>query len=183
MVKQDVRERQSEVQRTGDAWEDEVVEFLLPKIQPHNLAIVKGKKTEIRKQFWKQLYVPTKRDGVWGDIDLIVYNKATSTVVAVISCKVSLHGRFTESLFYWLLFKEKLKRPFQFVFATNDKGRGQGSWKSEWGSHDTPTKDRELAEAYTDGVYVKNANTKLGGILKPLDHLAEDIIQWSKKSL
>jgi len=144
-----------------------------------NILEAKRKKQDIKNFFWSQLYIPTKRKGVWGDIDLIVYNK-NNKVVAVISCKVSLHGRLTESLFYWLLFST-LKRPFKFVLATNDKGRGQGLWKSEWGSNEKPTKDRELAEKYTDGVYVKNSNTKLGGILKPIQDLAKDMIKWEKE--
>ena len=179
MVHESVRIRQGEVQKTGEDWEDEVIGILQPELNKHGIKIVKGKKEDIRSFFWKQLYIPTKRDGVWGDIDLIAYNQKNK-VVAVISCKVSLHGRFTESLFYWLLFKT-LKRPFKFVFATNDKGRGQGEWKSEWGSNEKSTKDRELAEKYTDGVYVKNKHTKLGGILKPIEQLAEDIIKWDKE--
>ena len=179
MVHESVRIRQGEVQKTGEYWEDEVIEILQPELNKHGIKIVKGKKEDIRYFFWKHLYIPTKRKGVWGDIDLIAYNQKNK-VVAVISCKVSLHGRFTESLFYWLLFKT-LKRPFKFVFATNDKGRGQGEWKSEWGSNEKPTKDRELAEKYTDGVYVKNQKTKLGGILKNIEILAEDIIKWSKE--
>ena len=179
MVHESVRIRQGEVQKTGEDWEDEVIGILQPELKKHGIKVVKGKKEDIRTFFWKQLYIPTKRDGVWGDIDLIVYNQKNK-VIAVISCKVSLHGRFTESLFYWLLFKT-LKRPFKFVFATNDKGRGQGEWKSEWGSNEKPTKDRELAEKYTDGVYVKNQHTKLGGILKPIEQLAEDIIKLDKE--
>ena len=70
---------------------------------------------------------------------------------------------------------------FKFVFATNDKGRGQGEWKSEWATNDNPTKDRELAESYTDGVYINNPNTKLGGILKPIQELADDLIKWNKE--
>ena len=179
MVHESVRIRQGEVQKTGEDWEDEVIGILQPELNKHGIKVVKGKKEDIRHFFWKQLYIPTKRDGVWGDIDLIVYNQKNK-VIAVISCKVSLHGRFTESLFYWLLFKT-LKRPFKFVFATNDKGRGQGEWKSEWGSNEKPTKDRELAEKYTDGVYVKNEHTKLGGILNPIEQLAEDILKWDKE--
>ena len=179
MVHESVRIRQGEVQKTGEDWEDEVIRILQPKLDKHEIKIVKGKKEDIRSFFWKQLYIPTKRDGVWGDIDLIVYNQK-NRVIAVISCKVSLHGRFTESLFYWLLFKT-LKRPFKFVFATNDKGRGQGEWKSEWGSNEKPTKDRELAEKYTDGVYVKNEHTKLGGTLKSIEQLADDVIKWDKE--
>ena len=179
MVHESVRIRQGEVQKTGDDWEDEVIGIIQPELNKHGIKMVKGKKEDIRSFFWKQLYIPTKRDGVWGDIDLIAYNQKNK-VIAVISCKVSLHGRFTESLFYWLLFKT-LKRPFKFVFATNDKGRGQGEWKSEWGSNEKPTKDRELAESYTDGVYVKNPNTKRGGIDQPIEQLANDIIKWSKE--
>jgi len=180
MVHESVKERQGEVQKTGDDWEDEVISILKPILEKSKIHIAKGKKKEVRDLFWKQLYVPTHRKGVWGDIDLIVFNDK-NIVIAVISCKVSLHGRFTESLFYWLLFREKLKRPFRFVFATNDKGRGQNEWKSEWGTDEKPTKDRELAESYTDGVYIKNPNTRLGGILKPIEQLANDILTWSKE--
>lgn len=179
MIDESVKARQGEVQKTGDEWEEEVITIISSELEKQGLKIVKGRKNDIKNFFWSQLYIPTKRKGVWGDIDLIVYNKK-NRVVVVISCKVSLHGRLTESLFYWLLFKT-LKRPFKFVLATNDKGRGQGTWKSEWGSNDNPTKDRELAEHYTDGVYVKNPNTKLGGILKPIDELAKDIIKWNKE--
>lgn len=179
MVEESVRTRQGEVQRTGDSWENEVLELLIAKLRVNGLSIIKGKSDEVKHRFWLQLYIPTKRKGLWGDIDLIVYNRENK-VVAVISCKVSLHGRLTESLFYWLLFKN-LKRPFKFVFATNDKGRGQGSWRSEWGSNEKPTKDRELAEEYTDGVYVKNDRTIPGGILKPINQLADDIIFWNKE--
>ena len=178
MVHESVRIRQGDVQKTGDKWEDEVIGEILPLLNKHEIKVVKSKKKEIKDFFWTQLYIPTKRKGIWGDIDLIVYNKE-NRVIAIISCKVSLHGRFTESLFYWLLFKT-LKRPFKFVFATNDKGRGQEEWKSEWGTDEKPTKDRELAEKYTDGGYVKNPQTKLGGILKPIEKLAEDIIKWDK---
>ncbi len=92
-----------------------------------------------------------------------------------------MHGRFTESLFYWLLFRKYLNKPFKLVFATNDNGRGQGKWVSEWGTNEKPTKDRELAEAYTDGVYVKNNKTHLGGILKSIEQLADDILKWEKE--
>ena len=179
MVHESVRARQGEVQKTGEDWEDEVISIISPKLNKLEIKVVKGKKKGIKEFFWKQLYIPTKKTGVWGDIDLIVYNK-NNKVIAVISCKVSLHGRFTESLFYWLLFKT-LKRPFRFVFATNDKGRGQGKWASEWGTNEKQTKDRELAESYTDGVYVKNPNTKLGGILKSIEQLADDLISLSKE--
>ena len=75
MVHESVRIRQGEVQKTGEYWEDEVIEILQPELNKHGIKIVKGKKEDIRAFFWKQLYIPTKRDGVWGDIDLITYNQ------------------------------------------------------------------------------------------------------------
>ena len=125
MVHESVKARQGEVQKTGEDWEDEVISIISPKLNKHEIKVVKGKKKGIKEFFWKQLYIPTKKTGVWGDIDLIVYNK-NNKVIAVISCKVSLHGRFTESLFYWLLFKT-LKRPFRFVLLLMTKVGGKAN--------------------------------------------------------
>ena len=80
MVHDSIRERQGQVQKTGDEWEDEVINHILPILWPKGLAVVKGKKKDIRVQFWEQLKVPTKRNGVWGDIDLIVYKEESKKV-------------------------------------------------------------------------------------------------------
>jgi hypothetical protein len=143
---------------------------------------------------WKKLSIPTKvstvEESVWGDIDLVAVK--SKIVVAVISCKLSLHGRFTESLFYSLLFRMTSRT--KFVLATPDAGRGQtGKWSSEWGKPEEPTKDRMLAESYIDGVYVENVtefclgkklteHTYLGGIIRSIDELPEDLIRWGEEN-
>jgi len=126
----------------------------------------------------------------WGDIDLVAY--INSFPIAIINCNLSLHGRFTETLFYSLLFRTISK--IKVVLATPDSGRGQkGRWASEWGTYDSPTKDRLLAESYLDGVYVENApefikdmkpdeRTSLGGIVKPLSDLPNDLISWAEET-
>jgi len=126
----------------------------------------------------------------WGDIDLVAY--INSFPIAIISCKLSLHGRFTETLFYSLLFRTISK--IKVVLATPDSGRGQkGRWTSEWGTYDSPTKDRLLAESYLDGVYVENVpefikdmkpdeRTSLGGIVKPLSDLPKDLTSWAEET-
>jgi len=48
-------------------------------------------------------------------------------------------------------------------------------------SVERPTKDRLLAEAYLDGVYVYNEKTRLGGILKSLSELPKDLLSWYTK--
>jgi hypothetical protein len=127
---------------------------------------------------------------VWGDVDLVVKNLENNYPVALISCKTSLHGRFSESLFYSIVYKTKIP-DLKVVFATPDKGRQQSHiWKTEWGSQERPTKDRYLAETYLDGVYIDNdylrdtlhfdGHTNLGGKVKPINQLISDLITWAR---
>lgn len=127
---------------------------------------------------------------VWGDVDLVVKNLENNYPVALISCKTSLHGRFSETLFYSIVYKTRIP-DLRVVFATPDKGRqGSSMWETEWGSLQRPTKDRYLAETYLDGVYIDNnylrdrlhfdGHTNLGGKVKPIIQLVNDLITWSK---
>ena len=115
-----------------------------------------------------------------GELDLVVVDEVESPV-AVISCKTSLHGRFSETLFYAIVLKE-LVEELKFVFATPDKGRQQkgSEWQSEWGSEGKPTKDRLLGSHYLDGVYILNPKTKLGWMIKHLEELPKDLVNWYK---
>ncbi len=111
--------------------------------------------------------------------------------IALISCKVSLHGRLTETLFYSLYYR--LNGKLKVVLATPDKGRqsSKGVWESEWGSNERPTKGRLLASRFLDGVYIANVpifmppnfdptyhGTVLGGIVRNLVELPLDIVRW-----
>ena len=60
MIHESVRKRQGEVQKTGDEWENEVINILSPALTKHGIKIVKGKKKEIRDFFWTQLYIPSE---------------------------------------------------------------------------------------------------------------------------
>lgn len=129
--------------------------------------------------------------GVIGDTDIVVFSCKHQIPVAVISCKVSLHGRLTETLFYSLYYR--ITNKIRFILATPDKGKQveESSWCSEWGTLKQPSKDRLLASAFLDGVYVDNVSsfmpkgfnpakdkTHLGGVIRPLSELPEDLIRW-----
>jgi len=182
-----VRERQIRVQKAGGDWEEYVRLFLNEKLKDTDVEVIVGKaEEEIKKRskrLWKMLSVPIKastvQEFVWGDIDLVAVRN--DIPIAVVSCKVSLHGRFTETLFWSLLFRTLTR--IKVVLATPDGGRGQDKWSSEWGTPENPTKDRLLAESYLEGVYVENVEafcknkkpeekTVLGGIIRPLNELA-----------
>lgn len=194
MNEETVTERQSRVVRAGGKWEEYVRLFLNEKLQGTGIEVIVGKsEKEVKERsmtLWRMLSVPVKASpshkSVWGDIDLAAVKD--DIPIAVISCKLSLHGRFTETLFWSLLFRTLTR--IKVVLATPDAGRGQkGKWASEWGAPDKPTKDRLLAESYLNGVYVENVEafckdmkpsekTETGGIVRSLSELVEDLIRW-----
>ena len=196
MGEETARERQTRVVKAGGKWEDYVRFFLSEKLQGTGIEVMVGKgEEEIKKRslrLWKMLSIPIKastiQESIWGDIDLVAVKG--DIPIAVISCKVSLHGRFTETLFWSLLFRT-LSR-IKVVLATPDGGRGQERWASEWGTPENPTKDRLLAESYLDGVYVENVetfcknikpkeSTAIGGIVRPLSELPQDLVRWGEE--
>jgi hypothetical protein len=171
--------RQSYVSKTGRAWELLVmteVNYYFKRTKS-KLAVVDGKRQKGTK-LWDNLAISVGNKGkVEGDIDLIVINKNKPNIPrAVISCKTSLHGRFSETLFYALVWKKAIPK-FIVVFATPDKGRQghKGIWQSEWGTVQKPTKDRQLGEMFLDGVYVGNKRTSFGGKIKPITDLPKDL--------
>jgi len=193
------RERQARVAKAGGKWEEYVRLFLNERLRGTDMEVIVGKREEEVKSrsrtLWKMLSSPIKastvQESVWGDLDLVAVKGEIP--IAVISCKVSLHGRFTETLFWSLLFR--LLTRIKVVLATPDGGRATDKpvWQSEWGKPEDPTKDRLLAESYLDGVYVENVEafckyikpgegTVLGGIIQPLSELPKDLIRWAEEA-
>ncbi len=184
-----IRERQSEVSRSGRGWEDYVASFLNSRLRGSGIDVARGgSESMIRardRNLWRTLVLAGDEKGppIWGDIDLVALKR--NKPIAVVSCKTSLHGRLTETLFYYLLFKPK---GIQVVLATCDAGSGSANnIRSEWGTSDNPTKNRSLAEIFLDGVYVENVakftpshiKTALGGKVKRLSELPTDLEKWS----
>ena len=176
------RDRQSYVSRSGREWELYVHDYLNRYFTEHksNLFIVDGKSIDRRSELWHKLAIPVGlEDTVEGDTDLVIVNKKDPDApLGVISCKTSLHGRFSETLFYAVVWKQQIPGILVY-FATPDKGRQakKGIWESEWGTPSKPTKDRRLAERFLDGVYIYNKHTVLGGKIKALKDLPQDLQQ------
>jgi hypothetical protein len=175
-----IKDRQSYVSTSGKDWELVVMDFVNSYFSKNKipLEVIRGKGLKNKyPELWNNLAIPVNNGKVEGDVDLVVVNISNPNIpLAVISCKTSLHGRFSETLFYAVVWKEIIPN-FVVVFATPDKGRqaGDGKWASEWGTEKQPTKDRQLGEKYLDGIYIKNDGTSFGGKVKKLDELPIDL--------
>lgn len=182
-------ERQKYVQKSGKAWEALVINKVSEGLRAigSELKVIYGGSIPRGSLLWEKLAIPVGLSNsiqkkIWGDIDLIVIDKHKNPR-AIISCKTSLHGRFSETLFYAVVLKD-LDENLRVVFATPDKGRQQKrkKWQSEWGSEEKPTKDRLLGSYFLDGVYIANEKTNLGGKIKSLTQLPHDLKKWVEKS-
>jgi len=193
--KETIRERQRRVTLSGGRWEEYVKLFLNEKLQGTDIEVIYGKSEEEIKgrslTLWRMLSLPLKastvQESVWGDLDLLAVKGEIP--ITVISCKTSLHGRFTETLFWSLLYRMLTRT--KVVLVTPDAGSGKPEeLRSEWGTPEKPSKNRSLAESYLDGVYVENVTefcklsepTTLGGIVRPLSELPDDIKRWGEEA-
>jgi len=186
------KKRQSDATRGGAKFESHIKNFLneSSELKRHKIQIFDGKEIVKNPLLLDQLSIPLEDyQPKWRDFYLTAVNIETREPIALISCKLSLHGRIPETLFYSLIYKE-INPSLKVVLVTPDKGKQKTptKWKSEWGTNDEPTKSRAFARKYLTGVYVDNPylrnilgfseSTKLGGNIKPFSQLVHDLINW-----
>ena len=190
------QERQSTVSREGAKFELHIKNTLNAKFgsQGQNVRVLNGNEVFKDPDLVDHFSIPVRGfNKNWGDVDLVAKDMDSCHPIALISCKLSLHGRFSETLFYSKIYRDKIP-DLKVVFATPDKGRQSkaGVWETEWGSIEKPTKDRAFADTFLHGVYIDNdylrsewgfnGATVLGGKIRPFSQLADDIIRWKNEN-
>ncbi len=115
------------------------------------------------------------------DGDIIIYNPKNGEVKAVISCKVSVRERFSQTL-YWKLKLSLNKRTskIKVYFVTVDKEWNKKKTGFKKPSLDIkngkePTKPRILLEYEMDGVYVAREMQKESNKVKMFDKFIDDL--------
>jgi len=185
-----IRKRQSEVAVQGNEWEQFVTKFLREHLPPEYGVFLKPQPgSKVGRLFtisyptnlWNEVDLTKIGDKalIFGDVDIGIVKG--DRAIVVVSCKLSLHNRLTETLFYSLLYHQK---GIRVVLATPDKGQ---SGRSEWGTPDRPTKNRLLARRFLSGVYIDyetglfpmpRVSAGFGDIVRPLKELPKDIQRW-----
>ncbi len=181
--------RQRRVREEGDRWEMYVAEFLRDRLSGEGYSVYREQDLPQKFRHRLSLTVPSLWDEVdlnaigdvgkiFGDVDIVVAKDEEPLVI--VSCKLSLHNRLTETLFWSVVYQ---REGIRVVLVTPDKGQGG---RSEWGRPGRPNKNRQLARRFLAGVYVENhpdfcpptVKTNFGDIVKPLRQLPEDIRRW-----
>jgi hypothetical protein len=181
--------RQRRVREEGDRWEMYVAEFLKDCLSGEGYRVYREQDLPQGLRYPLSLEVPSlwdeidlnaigDTDKIFGDVDIVVAKDEEPLVI--VSCKLSLHNRLTETLFWSILYHQQGVR---VVLVTPDKGHGG---RSEWGQPNRPNKNRQLARRFLAGVYVENhpdfcpstVKTRFGDVVKPLKQLPEDIRRW-----
>ncbi|MFA0754430.1 MAG: hypothetical protein IMHGJWDQ_002216 [Candidatus Fervidibacter sp.] len=128
--------RQQRVRYEGERWEVYVTQFLRRHLSDKGYEVYRGGELPrpLRQQL--SLNVPSiwgtvdlKAIGdtapIFGDVDILVAKNGNP--VLIVSCKLSLHNRLTETLFWSMLYQQA---GIRVVLVTPDKGQGN---RSEWG--------------------------------------------------
>ncbi|MFA4029741.1 MAG: hypothetical protein GDYSWBUE_001035 [Candidatus Fervidibacterota bacterium] len=185
--------RQRTVREEGERWEEYVTEYLRRELVKRGFSVYRERNLPqvLRERLlckvgslWGAVDLEEIGDTkpLFGDVDIVIAKG--NQPIAIVSCKLSLHNRLTETLFWSIVYH---RAGIRFILVTPDKGH---SGRSEWGSPNRPNKNRRLARRFLCGVYVKNhpafcpptVETKFGDIVKPLTDLPEDIQKWALQS-
>jgi len=161
-------EAQSRRVITGREFEYSVMDILNGLLVPYGIRVVKGTKGALQsylgeenaKRIIDYSRIPVKRrcDQLqledYPDSDLfILFSSGDSwKALGIISCKVSLHARHTETCFWGLLTHISSRMKYLFVFMDKDILSGKSSELGR--SCNSSRSPRRLLEAFTDRVYI-----------------------------
>lgn len=169
----------------GQAFEGVVSEILNSTVTEEGLFVVKGTSDALQglindsptvQRIIDYNRLPVKRPcdqsqlQDYPDTDLFVLFKDNGAwkVLGIVSCKVSLHGRHTETCFWGTLIR--LTSNIKYVFVTEDRDIYQGKPSELGRSCEEPRAARRLLESFTNRVYLVK---QYSGPLDP--NLARDV--------
>jgi len=163
------QQHQSEVTRAGRRFQEEIYRVVAEAITDPNLIVANFRIKQTHPEVYNSLQLHTPIGSGHVDADIIIFDRRKSLPVVIISCKTSLHGRITESLYSAHIYRDMYRR-LKFFLVTKDNSR-----RSEWGSEAKAPQPRILAAHENIFVYSTNPKTSLGGYIKSIDDLIRDI--------
>lgn len=151
---------------------------LSDKLKEHKKSLHLGRTLRsTRKDIFKKMCIYSINKSFDGDTDIIIYDEKHDIPEMIISTKTSIRERFYQVAYTRYLYREKYPN-IEIWFVTNEnKGikTKDGSWKSELGTEQRPTKPRQLGNYHHIPIFSSNAKTNFGGCVKPYSDLNKEI--------
>jgi hypothetical protein len=113
------------------------------------------------------MQITTPYGDIVGDTDIVIYHTKRGLPLMIISCKLSIRERLSQSIFHLYLYRKKYP-DIKLFFVTKDKDL-------ELGTLAKPNKNRILAESENVYCYSLNKETCFGGCIHPFETMITDI--------
>jgi len=149
----------------GNLFEDLIYKLIGFYVENSNIDLAKetdlGKKdSEIMQKLRDQTLIKYTRGEILPDSDVILYNKQSLKVLAILSCKTSFRDRISMVGYWSLKLKEK---SIKYIFITLDEDEAFSTISSK-------RKKARLILEDTDGAFILNENVKEDSFIKNFSH-------------
>ena len=158
----------------GNEFERGIFEYLNKEIGDNpNIALLKPR-TQVyppgseRAYEFSCMQIITPLGDVIGDTDIVVYHNKRKKPLILISCKVSLRERLSQSLFHLFLYQTFKYKDLKLFFVTKDPDL-------EFGTKERPRKWGVLAAYLNVYCYSQNPKTECWGTIYPFENMIKDL--------
>ncbi|MFA4849711.1 MAG: BsaWI family type II restriction enzyme [Methanoregula sp.] len=166
---------------SGNEFEREIFEYIKNEIGDNgDIAILKPK-THVyppgsdRDYEFSCMQIKTPHGDVIGDTDIVVFDRKRNKPLILVSCKISLRERMSQSLFHWFLYKAEKDPEIKLFFVTKDPDL-------EFGTRENPRKWGVLAAHLGVYCYSQNPETESWGTIYPFGNMIRDLKRMSRIS-
>ncbi|MFA6332934.1 MAG: BsaWI family type II restriction enzyme [Methanoregula sp.] len=164
---------------SGNEFEREIFDYIKKEIGDNpNVSILKPK-THVyppgsdRDYEFSCMQILTPHGDVIGDTDIVIFDRKRNKPLILVSCKISLRERMSQSLFHWFLYKAEKDPEIKLFFVTKDPDL-------EFGTRENPRKWGVLAAHLGVYCYSQNPLTESWGTVYPFKNMIKDLKRMAR---
>ena len=172
-------EAQSRRVLSGNQFEREIFEYIKNEIEHNSNIILLKPRTQVyppgsdRDPEFSCMQIYTAYGDIIGDTDIVVYDKKKKKPLILVSCKISLRERMSQSLFHLFLYRTEKYSDMKLFFFTKDPDL-------EFGTKERPRKWGVLAAHLGVYCYSQNPLTECWGTIFPFENMIKDLKRISR---
>ena len=164
---------------SGNQFEREIFEYIKNEIGNNPNIILLKPRTQVyppgsdRDYEFSCMQIMTAHGDIIGDTDIVIYDKKRKKPLILVSCKISLRERMSQSLFHLFLYRAEKYSDIKLFFVTKDPDL-------EFGTRERPRKWGVLAAHLGVYCYSQNPATEFWGTIFPFENMIKDLKRMSR---